>query len=355
MPSTAPRLAALMVAFLLAGCSGSDAVSDPDPGPGAGSARSAGAVREWDGVAYPVWEAEAYAGAEATTALGEIAATGASAVTIIPTWYVDDTSTSLPHRDPEQTASDASLRAAIVEAHRVGLRVILKPHVDVEDDTDRAEIVPVDPAAWFNRYRDLMVGYANLATETGVEMLSVGTELAGTMDRPAEWADVIGAIRSVYSGPLTYAANFDGYTDVPFWDRLDDIGVDAYFELSTEPTTDVDRLVTAWGPVLDELDAFAAGLGKPVIFTEAGYASQVGSTTQPWNWEISEERSDAEQAAGYEALFTAVADRSWIDGVQWWMWDDLADTGEDQALDYTPHGKAAERVLRSQWAVGDER
>ena len=106
--------------------------------------------------------------------------------------------------------------------------------------------------------------------------------------------------------------------------------------------------------VLDELGAFASGLGKPVIFTEAGYASQVGSTTAPWNWEISEERSDAEQAAGYEALFTAIADRSWIDGVQWWMWDDLADTGEDQTLDYTPHGKAAERVLRAQWAAGDE-
>lgn len=333
-------LTVLVGLLVVGGCSSSDSGESPTDAP----------RRRWDGIAYPVWSADAYSGDEVAAGLADIAGLGAGTVTIIPTWYVTDTTTSLPERDPEQTATDESVRAAIAEAHRLGLRVLLKPHVDLEDDGDRAEIMPADPAAWFARYREIMVGYAQLAEDTGVEMVSVGTELAGTMTAVDEWAAVIAAIRAHYSGPLTYAANFDSYTAVPFWGELDDVGVDAYFELAEEPTTDVDRLVAAWGPVLDEIGTFADGLGKPVIFTEAGYASQVGSTTEPWNWEISEERSDEEQAAGYEALLRAVADRDWFAGVQWWMWDDLADTGEDQTLDYTPHGKAAEQVLRDEWA-----
>lgn len=303
----------------------------------------------WDGLAYPVWSPDAYAGPEVFAGLGEIAALGADAVTLIPTWYVDDTSGSLPSRDPEQTPSDLSLEAAIIEAHRLGMGVVLKPHVDLHNDGDRAEIRPTDPDAWFGRYRELMVDYAVMAERTGVELMSVGTELAGTMDQPEQWVETIDAIEASYDGPLTYAANFDGYADVPFWDHLDFIGIDAYFELVSEPTANVDRLATAWTPILDELEQFAGEQDRPVLFTEAGYVSQKGTTVEPWNWEISRDRSDREQAAGYEALLGATADRAWLKGVQWWMWDDLADTGEDQSLDYTPHGKPAETVLRDAW------
>jgi len=346
---TASLGAVLVLAALLGGCS-TDGDARPDSTVRATTPVVTGG-REWDGIAEPVWERDAYGGAEVRTALGDIAGTGAAAVSIVPTWYVDDTSTSLPARDPEQTATDDSLRAAIAEAHRLGMNVLLKPHVDRHDDGDRAEIVPDDPAAWFGRYRDMMVGYARLAQETGVELLSVGTELAGTMDHQDEWFALVDAVRAVYSGRLTYAANFDSYADVPLWPRLDVIGVDAYFELVDTPTTDVDRLADAWSPVLDAMSSFAAERDKPVLFTEAGFVSQVGTTTEPWNWEVGGARSDEEQAAGYRALFRAIAGRPFVIGVQWWMWDDLADTGEDQSLDYTPHGKAAEDVLRAEWSM----
>lgn len=306
--------------------------------------------RPWDGLAYPVWEPDAYGGTEVFDGLADIAALGAGAVSLIPTWYVENTTTSLPSRDPEQTPSDSSLLAAIDEAHRLGLRVVLKPHIDLVDDGDRAEITPTDPGAWFARYRELMVAYATMAQRAGVEMLSVGTELAGTMDQRALWTSTINAIKAVYDGPLTYAANFDGYADVPFWGQLDVIGIDAYFELVDEPTTDVGQLVTAWEPVLDRLGKFAGEHDRPMLFTEAGYVSQVGTTVEPWNWEIGTDRSDEEQVAGYQALLEATADRPWLKGVQWWMWDDLTDAGEDQSLDYTPHGKPAEAVLRDVWS-----
>lgn len=310
------------------------------------------ATRAWDGIAEPVWSADAYGGPEVTRALTDIAAIGARTVTLIPTWYVEDTTTSLPSRDPEQTTTDAALRSAIETAHRLGLAVLLKPHVDLPDDGDRAEIVPSDPAAWFSRYREMLVGYARLAADTGVERFSVGTELAGTMSAVGEWQTTIASVRAAYRGELTYAANYDSYRDVPFWSSLDVIGIDAYFELVDRPTTDVSTLVAAWTPILDGLGSFAARVGKPVAFTEAGYVSRRGTTTEPWNWELTGPRSDAEQDAGYRALLRSVADRPWFVGVQWWMWDDLSDTGEDQTVDYTPHGKAAGDTLRRAWSEG---
>ena len=192
-------------------------------------------------IAYPVWEPDAYAGREVQRGIVDIAATGARAITIIPTWYQDDPTNGLPRPDAEQSPTDDSLRAAIDASHAAGLDVLLKPHVDLSDDTDRAEISPADPAAWFDAYEQMMVQYASIAADTGVEMLSVGTELAGTMPNETLWRRVIASIREVYDGPLTYAANFDVYADVPFWDALDLVGIDAYFELVDEPTTDVDR------------------------------------------------------------------------------------------------------------------
>ena len=45
------------------------------------------------------------------------------------------------------------------------------------------------------------------------------------------WWELIANIRQSYSGQLTYAANFDNYQEVYFWDQLDLIGINAYFPL----------------------------------------------------------------------------------------------------------------------------
>jgi hypothetical protein len=159
------------------------------------------------------------------------------------------------------------------------------------------------------------------------------------------WRGVIADVRTRYAGPLTYAANYDEFHDVQFWDALDLIGVDAYFELSKVPTTDTDALAAAWQPIARDLAAFSSRWSRPILFTEAGYASQVGTATAPWDWLISTVPAPAEQAAGYEALFRTFWNQPWFAGVHWWMWDDFDGGDEDQTLDYTPHGKPAESVL----------
>ena len=69
---------------------------------------------------------------------------------------------------------------------------------------------------------------ARIAAEEGAEMLSIGTELEKTTQRP-EWRDIIAAVRPVFPGLLTYAAhNVEEAEAVPFWGRLDLIGVTLY-------------------------------------------------------------------------------------------------------------------------------
>ncbi|WP_229327832.1 hypothetical protein [Streptomyces sp. UNOC14_S4] len=301
------------------------------------------------GFALPSWNTDDYAKPEAGAYLRQIAATGARWVTFTPTWYQNGVTDPAMHTTGE-TASDDSLRHIVDLAHSTGLKVMIKPHVDLANGEDRAHIRPTDPDAWFGAYTGVLTHYARLAADTKAEQLSVGTELAGTSQDGARWGKAIAEVRKVYRGPLTYAANYDEYRKVAFWGDLDIVGVDAYWPLAQKATTDAAGLRQAWKPIIDELAAFSARQHRQILFTEAGYVSQRGTTTAPYSWTVSKTTGDDEQAAAYEALLAAFDGKPWWAGVCWWMWDDWPDSGETaKRLAYTPHGKPAERVLRQWW------
>jgi hypothetical protein len=105
------------------------------------------------------------------------------------------------------------------------------------------------------------------------------------------WVELIQELRTVYSGPLTYAANFDQYHEVTFWKELDYIGINAYFPLRAKPSTELDPtalypvLEDAWVDILQGIENFRQQEGldsQPVIFTELGYTFRLNSTIEPW-------------------------------------------------------------------------
>lgn len=347
MRAAAPRrrvvAAAAVAALLAAGCT----TVGGDPRPGKGSA----VMR---GITLPSWYRSDYDSPAADRYLRGIRATGARWITLTPTWYQNRPTDSVMHTT-EETASDASLRRIVRRAHALGLKVMLKPHIDLPGDQDRADIRPRDRRAWFTAYRRFITHYADLAAGTGAEQLAVGTELAGVSGDHTAWKGVIETVRDHYDGPLTYAANYDEYRAIRFWRSLDLIGIDAYWPLSDTPTQDVGRLRRAWRPIREELAAYAHDQGRRILFTEAGYVSQRGSTTAPYAWDVSTRPAPAEQAAAYRALLETFTGRRWWAGVCWWMWDDWPDSGETPArLAYTPHGKPAEEVLRARWGGSSE-
>jgi hypothetical protein len=303
---------------------------------------------EQRGLALPTWRMDGYLGNLTVQATSDIAGLGATWIELTPTWKMATATSSTI--DARWTLTDAALLKAIDLAHSKGLKVLLKPHVDPQDGTNRWQINPSDRAAWFRSYQQMMTHYATIAQRTGVAEFSVGCELAtmsGAADRGA-WLTVINAIKAVSSAPLVYAAKVDEYPNVSFWDQLDFIGIDAYFPLSTRPTTDISALEAAWIPIRDRMSAFAVGAGRRILFTEAGYPSLVGAAVEPWNNQYSSTPSQQEQAAAYEALFATFSGQPWWAGTFWWSW--WTDKGLNAPLDLAIRGKLAESVVRNWWA-----
>jgi hypothetical protein len=103
------------------------------------------------------------------------------------------------------------------------------------------------------------------------------SSLSGELYR-ANWNRVVDAVRTIYTGPLTYNANWDEFQFVSFWNRLDFIGIDAFFPLSDSQNPTLEELIAGWSNYrgqnwVMQIEALQAGINKPVLFTEWVYES----------------------------------------------------------------------------------
>ena len=109
----------------------------------------------------------------------------------------------------------------------------------------------------------------------------VGVELSGLQPYDQQWRALIAAVRGVFPGTLTYAANWDAY-DLSWWDALDLIGVDAYMPLTTsDHPTDAD-LAAGWDGVRGQLQGLHDRWHKRLLLTEIGYPETTEAAAQPW-------------------------------------------------------------------------
>lgn len=120
-------------------------------------------------------------------------------------------------------------------------------------------------------------------TQKRIEQVNARRERLGAL-----WHDLINRVRKVYSGKITYAANFDQYGEVGFWNALDYMGINAYFPLRSRVAVDdlTTQLVAGWRLVYRDIhkvrDRFNLG-DKRIIFTELGYTFRNNATIAPWD------------------------------------------------------------------------
>jgi hypothetical protein len=294
-----------------------------------------------------------YSYPESDSSIVALSQTGVDWISILTTWYQDSIGSTVIYRDRHQTPDDSSLMYMIDRAHELGLKVMLKPHVDIQDETWRAMIEfdnEADWHAWFSSYTAFITHYADLAQDKGVEQFCVGCELTGTIHRKVDWENVIDDIRSIYDGPLTYAANYwPAYENVPFWDALDYIGIDAYFGLTQVYDPTLSELVQAWDPWVDEMEDFSETMNKPIVITEIGYRSIDGCNIEPWDWWSHGEIDLEEQELCYAAACSVMLHSDWLGGLYFWSWEVDRPGGPDDD-GYTPRGKPAEDVMKDWFA-----
>ena len=274
-------------------------------------------------------------------ALQQLADAGANSVTFAVTWYTPHQYSTDIYRTGS-TATDGALIWAVERAKSLGLRVILKPHLDSQDGAWRAFINPGDADRWFANYAAMLDGYADLGRLHGAEGLCVGAELIAMSTNPAHdarWRALIAGVRGRFAGTLSYSANWGGegfaeeYPKVPFWDALDVLGISAYFELADTNAPTVAQLRARWdGWRTNKIAPFQARWNKPLMFIEGGYRSVDGAARQPWNFDAPGGADRQEQADLYEALFQTWATVPWFYGSAFWYWGpnvnvDAAGTG----------------------------
>ncbi len=234
-------------------------------------------------------------------------------------------------------------------AHQQGIGVMLKPHVWISEGWVGDFLLDneQDWEVWEDQYRSYVLAFAKLAEETGVKLFCIGTEYKLAVKyRPHFWKDLIQEVRDVYSGKLTYAANWDNYQQVTFWDELDYIGIDAYFPLVHQSNCSLEELKHAWKPLKVDISEFSKQLGKPVLFTEYGYQSADGATGNHWEIEKYGRVTNEElQGIAYQALFDTFWSEPWFAGGFWWKWHFGNRYLETRPTSFTPQGKKAEKVI----------
>ncbi len=251
--------------------------------------------------------------------------------------------------------TDEAVRGVIAQAHSLGMRVLLKPHLwlrppewpgSIHQDSD------VRWAAWFAAYRAFILHYAAMAESTHAEMLCIGNELTIASQREAEWRALIADVRKVYRGRLTYGANLEEVFDVPFWDALDAIGLSAYFPLSEEASPSRATIESGWRPIAKRLEELSGRTHRPILITELGYASRDFATEKPW--EESGQRVNLQlQADAFAAFFSAVWTQPWLEGAFLWKWESYPDHADANEMEFAFEHKPAERVIGDAYAAAD--
>jgi len=285
------------------------------------------------------WSSEDYSRPELEAQLKELHAAGVEWVALTPRWFQETLSSQRIHPDQELSPTDESLRRLIRLARARGLRVLLKPQIDLLKGGWRGDVKSSsedDWARWFESYNAFISHYAKLAAESGVSLLSIGVELDATRHRTQDWRRIISTVRELYAGPLVYAANWGRERDIEWWDDLDYAGVDAYFPVASHPDPSLAEVQSGWAAHIDRLRAWAQRIEKPVIFTEIGYRSIAGAGSEPWEWERSGPASVSEQAVLYEAAMSSLWSEPWLCRFYWWQWRTSPPANPKSDAGFTP-------------------
>ncbi|MCY2953622.1 MAG: endo-1,4-beta-xylanase [Planctomycetota bacterium] len=280
------------------------------------------------GLAYPCFNDTDYANPSANKLLNYVqsTATRVNTIELVPSWHMLSKEGSIIERDKwwSNDPDELQLQGMIADAKRRGWRVVLKPHIDVRlpgDDGElytnddkiewRGEILPNDPndpdcvKKWFTNYENFITTYARIAKDyLGPEdVFVIGCELKKMSGNYKDlWIEhVIEPVNDLISSRkcrLTYAANWDEYPTVAFWDRneLDFIGIDGYFPVE-EPVAGLSPAyqdyLRKWVDEKSKILTLCNQYNKPVIFTEVGCPSQDKAYLAPndasKHWNVNEQ------------------------------------------------------------------
>ncbi|MEO0445501.1 MAG: hypothetical protein AAF191_05425 [Verrucomicrobiota bacterium] len=265
-------------------------------------------------------------------------------VAIVPYAFLPQHSTQVLFDHPNQWWGERSegITAQIRGAQEAGLRVFLKPQLWRSEGAYTGDLSfrsAKDWVAWEASYQTYILAMARLAEELQVEAFCVGNELdQAVRQRPNAFRRWIQNCRSIYSGKLTYASNWDCYRDPRFWSDLDAIGINAYFPLDPKDPA------ASWRKIGKEIGHFGTTKGKPIVFTEYGYRSIQDPFSRPWEGAGTQVFQAEGQQRALQALYQEIWEEPWFAGGFLWKWHLIPNRISDRG--FTVQGKPALATVR---------
>lgn len=293
-----------------------------------------------------------------STDLVSVKEINASWVSLMPYGFVREAGTEVQYSSNWQWAGETpdGIIEDIKLVKQQGLKVMLKPHIWISHGNYTGDFMlegEVDWQKFEKSYKKYILEFASIAEDQKVEMFCIGTEWRKFIkERPQFWESLIKEVGDIYSGELTYAANWDEFKETPFWRQLDYIGVNAYFPLTNKDNPSLEEVAIGWSPVTNQLKNYSLTQERPILFTEYGYRSIEGTTIRPWESYTDSKVSMLEQELALEALFKNNWDGSWLAGGFLWKWfSNHDDQGGTENTGYTPQNKPAEMVIKEYYDI----
>ena len=285
---------------------------------------------------------------EVREVLGHLRSLGINSVALNFPFYQTDLYANEVTTSIEYTPTNEELSEIIEIAHDFNLRVMLKPIMDEQVflpyNKWRGQIEPTDPHRWFDSYQELILSYAELAASTNIEALNIGTEL-NSMQRqlPDRWKYLIEHIRRIYDGELLYSFNHDTVAEISslaFTPLLDQVGIDAYFQLDSPNYANIEDLQAAWEQHINHLENNLWEYS--IVVTEVGVLPIAGAYRTPYAWSLPHGTYDPETQANFFAA-TYNAWQSKVDGIYWWA----VTFGQDpDEISFSPLGLPTEEMMK---------
>ncbi|HEY6879096.1 MAG TPA: hypothetical protein VI299_13815 [Polyangiales bacterium] len=312
------------------------------------------------------WPGRGYGTPYSEVLLDELKRLGVNWISVTPfgrVWSLRSTEI-VPDFETSYAENRAHIARMIEQAHARGLKVLVIPHLWVESGGWRGELDPGSTEGWQRyqaSYRGFVMGWAELAASAGADAFSIGVECKSWSSRFLPfWKGLIASVRGVFSGPLTYSANWDEADQVAFWPELDLIGINAFYPLATRAGARYGDYLEGAARARDGVAKLAQALEIPVLFVEVGYTTRRDAAVEPWLWpdDMSDVAYDEdEQARALSALLELFVPEPWFAGLFIWRYyASLDDISQEDAWGFSPHGKQAERVLAQafHWRWGSD-
>lgn len=233
-----------------------------------------------------------------------------------------------------------------------GIAVMIKPQIWTGRGEFSGFINMHNERDWVSfeqEYKNFILDYARAAKQVHAAIFCIGTELNkfATL-RPAFWNELIDSVRANYNGKITYAENWDTYEDVPFWNKLDYIGIDAYFPIQIDKDVTVSGLQNGWKNPLQKMEAISKKMGKQILFAEYGYRNADYCAKEPW-LQDNQGINNKNQQLALQVLYDELWSKEWFAGGFLWKWYQHRFRKGEVGIDYTVQDKPAEEVVKKKY------